>query len=89
MTGLLSLTLPPDALEAIAQRAAELLAKDFQPAALSPYLTVDEAADYLRCTGRQRIYDLVHQGALVPRRDGKRLLFHRDTLDAYLSGGAA
>jgi excisionase family DNA binding protein len=68
------------------ERAANLLAEYLpQPPSTSPYLGVDEAADYLRCS-RQRVYDLVHAGRLVPRRDGRRLLFHRDDLDAYLSG---
>jgi len=49
----------------------------------SPWMNVEEAADYVRA-GKQRIYDLVHNGKLQPARDGKRLLFHRDVLDAYL-----
>lgn len=68
-------------------RLAELLAARLapEPATSSPYLTADEAATYLRCS-RQAIYDRVHSGALEPRRDGTRLLFHRDDLDAYLTG---
>jgi excisionase family DNA binding protein len=81
----LSLTLPPDALEAIAQRAAEILAQQIGNQPTSPYLNVDEAAAYLRCS-RQAIYDRVSQRALEPARDGRRLLFHRDQLDAYLQG---
>lgn len=87
----LELSLPPDVLEAIAQRAAELLLEQRSATTdRSPWRTVDEAADYLRCSSRQRIYDLVHEGKLKPRRDGKRLLFHRnDDLDAYLEKRAA
>jgi len=84
-----ALTVPPELVNAIARRAVELLREQVPATPASPYLTVEEAANYLRCTSRQRIYDLVHQGALVPRRDGKRLLFHRDTLDAHLAGGDA
>ncbi|MGI8731413.1 MAG: helix-turn-helix domain-containing protein [Solirubrobacteraceae bacterium] len=51
----------------------------------SPFLDVDEAASYIRA-GKQRIYDLVSAGAIEPRRDGRRLLFHRDDLDDYLAG---
>ena len=40
----------------------------------------------MRCT-RQRVYDLTHQGRLRPARDGKRLLFHIDHVDAYLKTG--
>ncbi len=84
-----ALTVPPELVNAIARRAVELVREQIPASPASPYLTVSEAAAYLRCTSKQRIYDLVHQGALVPRRDGKRLLFHRDTLDAHLAGGAA
>ena len=77
----LTLTLPPELLEqlvaAVAQRV--LLAV---PAA-SPYLSVTEAADYLRC-GRQRIYDLTSSGRLPFVKDGSRVLLRRADLDAYL-----
>jgi excisionase family DNA binding protein len=85
----LALTLPPEALEQIAQRAAELVAEQAAAVPSSPYLTVDETAEYLRCSSKQRVYDLVHARALAPVRDGRRLLFHRDHLDAYLRGATA
>jgi len=85
----LALTFPPELVDTIARRAVELLREQVPATPASPYLTVEEAANYLRCTSKQRIYDLVHQCALAPRRDGKRLLFHRDTLDSYLADGAA
>jgi excisionase family DNA binding protein len=78
--------LSAEAFEAIAQRAAEILEKQIPAGPASPYLTSAEAAEYLRCSSKQRIYDLVHRGALVPRRDGARLLLHRDQLDEYLKG---
>ena len=53
----------------------------------SPWLDVAEAAAYLRCKP-QRIYDLRHAGSLTPHRDGRRLLFHRDDLDAHLGRAA-
>lgn len=71
---------------ALDDRALEHLADRLAPWLIAPprpWLDVVEAADYLRCT-KQRIYDLVHAGRLVPRRDGRRLLFHREQLDAYL-----
>jgi excisionase family DNA binding protein len=49
----------------------------------SPYLTVREAAEYLRC-GHRRIYDLVAQGRLSPLREGGRLLLTRKMLDALI-----
>lgn len=84
----LSLTLPPDALEAIAQRAAELLAER-QPAGTiaSPWLTTTEAAEYLRCKP-QRVFDLTSSGRLRVRKDGSRNLYRREDLDAYLDGEA-
>lgn len=84
--GALALGFPPALIDAIADAVASRLAGQ-APSGPSPYLTVEEAADYLR-GGRQRIYDLTHAGRLEPRRDGRRLLFHRDDLDAYLRDGA-
>jgi len=83
----LTLSLPPEALEAIATRAAKLVLERMsgqdQP---SPYWTVAEAADYLRCS-RQRIYDLLSDGRLTRFKDGSRVLVLREELDRYLEGG--
>lgn len=74
--------------ERLAGRVAELVA-DRLPAtpAASPWLNVDEAAEYLRCT-RKRIYDLVSQSRLPVHRDGSRLLFRREELDEYVMASA-
>jgi excisionase family DNA binding protein len=71
--------------EQVAGRVAELLAARLPaaPAPTSPWLNVDEAADYLRCT-RKRMYDLVSQSRVTVHRDGSRLLFRREDLDEYL-----
>lgn len=71
--------------ERVAGRVAELVAEQLRPPAAppSPWLNVDEAAEYLRCAPK-RIYDLVSQGRLPAHRDGKRLLFRREELDEYL-----
>jgi excisionase family DNA binding protein len=55
-------------------------------AAISPYLTATEAAEYLRTT-LQAIYGLVKRGRIkpMPGRPG-RLLFRRIDLDDYLNG---
>jgi excisionase family DNA binding protein len=84
----LTLALPPELVEAIAERAAAMLAER-APAAeeRSPWFTVEEAADYLRVS-RQRVYDLKSSGRLPSGGDGKRPRFHRDMLDAYLRGEA-
>lgn len=47
------------------------------------WLNSEQAAEYLGCP-RGRIHDLVQLRKLEPRRDGRRLLFKRDDLDAYL-----
>src|SRR5947208_451809 len=51
----------------------------------TPWLNVAQAAEYMAAKP-QRIYDLVHAGLIEPGRDGRRLVFHRDDLDAYLRG---
>ncbi|HEY3971129.1 MAG TPA: helix-turn-helix domain-containing protein, partial [Solirubrobacteraceae bacterium] len=53
--------------------------------AVSPWLNVAEAAERLRCR-KDRIYDLISLGKLHPRRDGRRVLLHRDDLDSYVEG---
>lgn len=79
-----SISLPPDAIETIAQRAAEIvLATIGRPAPATPYMTVAEAADYLRCS-RQRIYDLRSSGRLSRLGDGGRALVAREELDALV-----
>jgi excisionase family DNA binding protein len=52
---------------------------------LTARLNVAEAAERLRCR-KDRIYDLIALGKLHPRRDGRRVLLHRDDLDAYIEG---
>jgi excisionase family DNA binding protein len=79
----LTVRLTDEQLADIAERAAALISKG-APAA-SPWLNVAEAAEHLRCR-KDRIYDLIALGKLHPRRDGRRVLLHRDDLDAYVEG---
>jgi excisionase family DNA binding protein len=79
-----ALTLPPELIEAVAARVAEMLAERQRPAA-HELMSVDEAAELLRCR-RQRLYDLSSQGKLPCLRDGSRLLFRRSDLVSYLEG---
>lgn len=76
--------LTDDQLAEIALRAAALVQTD-NGAGISPWLNVAEAAERLRCS-KDRIYDLIALGKLQPRRDGRRILLHRDELDAYVEG---
>jgi excisionase family DNA binding protein len=77
------LELTDEQLAQIAERVARLLAG--RQAADDGYLNVEQAATYLACP-KGRIYDLVQLRRLRPVRDGRRVLFRRSDLDAYLEG---
>ena len=85
-SGPLAFRLDPEFTRTIAAAVADELerrgALGTPPA--SPWLDVAGAADYLHCS-RQRVYDLISQGALTPARDGRRVLLRRDQIDAYLT----
>jgi excisionase family DNA binding protein len=81
--------LPPEMLDQIAQRVADIL-EERQGSQSEParrWLTVDQAADYLGCK-RQRVYDLRSSGRLSRCGDGRRVLVDRRELDALVEGGA-
>jgi excisionase family DNA binding protein len=81
-------SLPPEALEAIAARVAELVAASLTTAALAesePFLTVEHAAAYI--DGKpHRVRDLLTEGRLTRYKDGARTLVSRNELDAHLRG---
>lgn len=52
----------------------------------SPYLTADEACRYLRRTNVKAFYAAVLSERIPHRRAGRRLLFLREELDAWLAG---
>lgn len=70
--------------EAIAERAAQLVLARLKPASRSPYMTIPEAAEYARCR-RQRIDDLLSSGRLTRYKDGRRTLVSRAELEARLN----
>lgn len=80
--------LDPDAIEAIAQRAAEIVLARMPipgPESRSKYVTVPEACDLMRAP-RQRVYDLLYNGQLTPYgTKGARLLL-RAEVEAHLRG---
>lgn len=80
-------TFPTELLEAIAERVAEMLDGSTLGSswAGSPYLTVTEAAEYIRAR-RQRVDDLLSQRRLTRVKDGRRTLILREELDRYLAG---
>jgi excisionase family DNA binding protein len=83
----LAVDVPADVLEAVAQRAAELVTEDLrsQP---EPWIGVEEAAAHLACP-RSRIYRLVSRRSIPFEKDGARLLFKRSTLDEWVAQGGA
>ena len=85
-TLVLTVELSPEQLDALAALVATRLGGLAGP---TPATWVDArgAAAYLAC-GVGRIHDLVALGKVTPRRDGRRLLFRRDDLDAYLEHSA-
>ncbi len=78
-----ALPVPPALMDAIADRIAERLAERL-PNRPEPYLNVEQAAEYLAAP-RSRVYELVERGVLIPHRDGRRLLFRVEDLDAALT----
>lgn len=80
----LTVEFSPDQLAQLALRVNDLLAaRDGGPATASPYLTVAEAADYLRCS-RERIHALLTQRRLTRHKDGGRTLVLRSEVEAYV-----
>jgi excisionase family DNA binding protein len=78
--------LSDQAIERIAVRAAEIaVARLADAAAPSPYLSVTEAAELLRCK-RQRVDDLLCQRRLTRVKEGRRTLILRAEVEAYLRG---
>ena len=66
---------------------AAVLERIGEPAAPSPYMSIDEAAEYLRAKPH-RVYDLLSAGRSTRFKDGSRVLVSRAELEAYLSGVA-
>jgi len=80
----LTVELAPDPLAELAIRVADLLSDSAAgPATPSPYLTVAEAAEYLRCS-RERIHALLTQRRLARHKDGGRTLILRAELESYV-----
>jgi excisionase family DNA binding protein len=80
-----SVELPATLVDALAERllplVVERLAAVSAPTASGPYLTVPEAAEYLRCR-RQRIDDLLSQRRLSRVKEGGRTLVLRAEVEA-------
>ena len=87
--GNLVVELPPAALEALAAALVPAVADELErrqrarEAPASPYLTIPEAADYLRCS-RQRVDNLLSARSLTRVKDGSRTLVRREEVERYL-----
>jgi excisionase family DNA binding protein len=83
----LTIAVPPELAERIAERAAELVLERLNgdSAPDSPYLSIPEAAAFLRAK-RHRVDDLLSRGVLTRHKDGARTLVERAELEAYLRG---
>lgn len=87
-----SVALSSEMVEAIAQRAAAIVLDALaaaKPAPASPYMTIPEAAEYLRCSSRQRVDDLLSSGRLTRFKDGARTLVSRAEVEAMLARDVA
>jgi excisionase family DNA binding protein len=84
----LNLELPAELIEAIAVRAAQLVAETRHEGrdhfTESPYMTIPEAAVFLRCT-RQRIDDLLSSRRLTRIKEGRRTLIARAEIESYVT----
>jgi len=52
------------------------------------WLTLKSAAEYLDCSPR-RLYEFVRRDSIPHERDGRRILFLRSELDAWVRRGGA
>jgi excisionase family DNA binding protein len=75
----LAFSLPPEAVDAIAARAAELVVERLERES-SPWLTRAQAAAYLGLP----VSRLEKNRTIPCHREGRRVLYHRAELDAFL-----
>jgi excisionase family DNA binding protein len=73
-------------LDRLADRVAERVAA--RAGQSSPWLTASDAAVYLACP-QSRIRKLTMTGELPCHRDGRRVLYRREELDAFVYDGGA
>jgi len=80
----LSLAVSEALVEAVAERVADLLAERLPAQGPAPWLDVDGAAEHLSCP-KSRVYELIAAKRVRHFRDGRRVLFKAEDLDAALS----
>lgn len=69
-------------------RARVLELEEGETSPRSPWLSIAEAADYLR-TSERTVHRLVSRNRVRSTTIGRRRLLHRHDLDAYLGGDGA
>jgi excisionase family DNA binding protein len=81
----ITLTPPPELLDAVAERVANLLGPTTQPEEGSPWLDVVGACAYTGLS-KDALYKLTAARAIPFRKkaSGQGLRFHRDELDAWM-----
>ncbi len=84
-----SVALPPELLEEIAQRTAEIVLErlDAATGSPSPWLSIAESATYLRVSER-KLQRLIEKERVRSTTVGRRRLLHRDDLDAFAKTAA-
>jgi excisionase family DNA binding protein len=75
---------PPAFIEAVAERAVELMAERI-PAEPEPWIGVKEACAHLACSP-DRIYRLNSARRIPSHKEGNRVLFRRSELDEWAAG---
>jgi excisionase family DNA binding protein len=76
-----SVELPAEFIEAVAERAAEIVLERLGTQPMSPWMTRDRAAAYLGLP----VSRLEKDKTIPVHRDGRRVLYHRADLDAHFS----
>jgi excisionase family DNA binding protein len=86
-SGKLTLAVPDQLVEEIAARVITIVMAQLDAGdnGASPYVTIPEAAEFLR-SKRHRVDDLLSKGVLTRVKDGSRTLVARAELEAYLRG---
>jgi excisionase family DNA binding protein len=76
-------TIADTEINALETRITEQLLERLQGTLVSPWMNIDQAADYLAWR-KKRLYNLVSKGEIPHRKQRGRLLFNRDELDRWL-----
>jgi excisionase family DNA binding protein len=84
--GPLAVSLPDDLVDAIAERAAEIVVERRRPAEDGWLRGADRIAAYIDCP-RSRVYALVSARRIPVHRDGSALIARRSELDRWLREG--